>query len=135
MSPTPQIICQEVKGCSKAPCQNGGTCVDGDSGYTCICRNGFTGIECEVTIDYCKQNNIECHNGGICHSISETASTMCRDCNIGFGGKYCNDTVSPCLGKPCQNGECQESSNDKGTSTSVKSFPYSLILIEISENS
>ena len=31
------------------PCNNGGTCKDGVASYTCICANGFTGQDCEIS--------------------------------------------------------------------------------------
>lgn len=39
--------------CSAAPCQNGGTCTNSAdfSTYTCACASGFTGVNCEITID------------------------------------------------------------------------------------
>ena len=34
--------------CKTSPCQNGGTCVDGTNKYTCNCKAGFTGDNCET---------------------------------------------------------------------------------------
>ena len=31
------------------PCQNSGTCTDGDNTYTCACVAGFTGTDCETS--------------------------------------------------------------------------------------
>ena len=33
----------------ESPCNNGGTCKDGIASYTCICPNGFTGQDCEIS--------------------------------------------------------------------------------------
>jgi len=33
--------------CSSSPCQNGGTCQDGCSTYSCTCRQGFIGPNCQ----------------------------------------------------------------------------------------
>ena len=33
--------------CYSEPCQNGGTCENGDDGFTCICPPGWQGETCE----------------------------------------------------------------------------------------
>ena len=33
--------------CSSDPCKNGGTCINGCTGYTCYCRHPFSGPNCE----------------------------------------------------------------------------------------
>jgi len=38
---------EDYDDCAIVPCYNNGTCVDGDDSYTCICPNGFRGIDCE----------------------------------------------------------------------------------------
>jgi len=39
----------DINNCYPDPCQNGGTCVDGDYGYTCNCPAGFTGVNCQTS--------------------------------------------------------------------------------------
>ena len=41
--------------CGTNPCQNGGECVDSGNGvrYTCICKPGYTGDNCETDIGEC----------------------------------------------------------------------------------
>lgn len=37
----------DIDECSSSPCQNDGTCRDHLNGYSCFCRTGFTGRNCE----------------------------------------------------------------------------------------
>lgn len=47
------------------PCKNGATCTNtGQGSYTCSCRPGYTGSNCEVEINECDAN--PCKNGGSC---------------------------------------------------------------------
>ena len=39
----------DIDDCMETPCNNGGTCKDGIASYTCICPNGFTGLDCEIS--------------------------------------------------------------------------------------
>ena len=38
----------DIDDCASAPCQNGGTCVDGINSYTCNCVYGYTGDHCQT---------------------------------------------------------------------------------------
>jgi len=45
--------------CSSQPCRNNATCVKNlinKSGYTCLCRNDFKGLNCEIV--YVKQSTV-----------------------------------------------------------------------------
>ena len=60
------INCQiDIDECEGDPCQNGATCVDGVDMYTCTCRPGYTGHNCEREIDEC-QEFTPCQNGARC---------------------------------------------------------------------
>lgn len=36
--------------CGSNPCQNGGQCLDEDNAYQCLCKEGFSGTNCELGI-------------------------------------------------------------------------------------
>ncbi|XP_003790061.1 multimerin-1 [Otolemur garnettii] len=44
------IYPEEYSGCSRFPCQNGGTCIDGRASFTCACRHPFTGTNCTIKL-------------------------------------------------------------------------------------
>ena len=35
--------------CGSDPCKNGGTCTDRVNSYSCSCKAGFTGVNCETS--------------------------------------------------------------------------------------
>ena len=43
-----EILPADVDECDSSPCQNGGTCVDGINSYTCNCKKGYIGSNCET---------------------------------------------------------------------------------------
>ncbi|XP_072026056.1 uncharacterized protein [Amphiura filiformis] len=49
--------------CISEPCQNGGQCLENDSGFTCKCRRGFTGKFCQTGLSRCGRNHFQCKNG------------------------------------------------------------------------
>ncbi|XP_075679653.1 fat-like cadherin-related tumor suppressor homolog isoform X1 [Dermatophagoides pteronyssinus] len=85
--------------CSISPCQNDGICVtDLDACennqsphcYKCQCRNGFTGINCQLP-NHCSANF--CHNGGVCEETS--IGPKCH-CHTGWHGLYCEQDIDEC---------------------------------------
>ena len=42
---------EEVDLCESQPCHNGGTCTHLSGSYECVCAEGFTGTNCDVTAD------------------------------------------------------------------------------------
>lgn len=95
-------------------CVNGGTCIQGPSGYMCVCPPG----------DYDEKNNCQrftscdqspCKNAGICHQVSPFAtgpgSYKCT-CPPGFQGANCQVNVDDCQGVSCYNGgSCRDGRN------------------------
>ena len=47
----PLIQCHfpDIDDCIENPCNNGGTCKDGIASYDCVCPEGFTGTDCEIS--------------------------------------------------------------------------------------
>ncbi|XP_065061722.1 MAM and LDL-receptor class A domain-containing protein 1-like isoform X22 [Rhopilema esculentum] len=93
------ITFSAVDPCASNPCQNGGSCSNSGGSYMCVCPSGFTGLNCETTVNACASN--PCQNGGSCYSSG--GSYMCV-CPSGFTGLNCETTVDACASNPCQNG-------------------------------
>lgn len=72
--------------CITKPCANGGSCINLNNDYRCVCRAGFTGKDCSVDIDECLPE--PCKNGGTC--VNRVNSYHCV-CPSGFRGGQCTD--------------------------------------------
>ncbi|ELU05207.1 hypothetical protein CAPTEDRAFT_227166 [Capitella teleta] len=89
----------EIHECLSLPCLNGGSCIELEPGYSCICAQGFLGDLCESNIDECQSN--PCLNNSTC--IDGVDEFFC-DCINGFEGVSCDKEVNDCIGQPCLNG-------------------------------
>lgn len=71
-----QFCTEDVNECDLMPnsCQNGGTCLNTQGGYNCVCVNGWTGDDCSENIDDCA--DAACHAGATCHD--RVASFLCE---------------------------------------------------------
>ncbi|KAG5871345.1 hypothetical protein JTB14_008042 [Gonioctena quinquepunctata] len=97
-------LCEEdINECESNPCQNNGTCLDAQNGYTCNCLPGYSGIYCEIDIAVCNATNeTRCLNGGMCQEgPGETFTCLCQS---GWNGFLCEIEIDECASAPCQNG-------------------------------
>ncbi len=72
----PSVNCD--RGCASNPCGVRGTCVWANSGYKCVCVNGYTGSTCQTDIDECASQ--PCPNGATC--VDRVAGYTCQ---TGYG--------------------------------------------------
>uniref|UniRef100_A0A6Q2X482 Notch receptor 2 n=1 Tax=Esox lucius TaxID=8010 RepID=A0A6Q2X482_ESOLU len=102
-------FCQyEQNECDSQPCKNGGTCTD-ETTWSCRCLDGWTGLYCDVPDmscrDYAARKGIGvenvCKNSGRCVNVGKAHQCQCQ---LGYTGSYCEETVDECLSNPCQNG-------------------------------
>ncbi|XP_052094473.1 protein crumbs-like isoform X1 [Mytilus californianus] len=88
-------------------CKNGGTCVVGDTTYSCICPPGFTGPRCRVNIDECESSPCQ-YNGTCVDGINGYTCT----CIPGITGPNCEIDIDECASTPCENkGQCHDKIN------------------------
>ena len=68
--------------CDANPCQNGGTCLNTDDRFDCICHDGFYGETCS----FVKCDINPCDNGGLCYT---DAIVYRCECPEGYSGAFC----------------------------------------------
>ena len=93
-SPTGSGQCTDINDCATNPCDNGGTCTDGENSYTCACVAGYSGKNCTTNINECSPD--PCQNGATC--VDGVNSYTCI-CTTGYSGETCNNHT--CEGFVC----------------------------------
>ncbi|KAK1801162.1 hypothetical protein P4O66_022669 [Electrophorus voltai] len=96
---TGQLCTDDVDECRLQPntCQNGGTCSNTVGGYSCVCVNGWSGLDCSENIDDCALH--PCLTG-VCQD--RVASFFCS-CPFGKTGLLCH-VDDACISNPCRAG-------------------------------
>lgn len=86
--------------CKSNPCVNGGTCINVDDYFTCVCPESFEGDRCQFSTN----NNCSpspCYNGGKC--VNGKNWFLC-ECTAGFTGPDCRININECASSPCPSG-------------------------------
>ncbi|XP_077579023.1 uncharacterized protein LOC144200652 isoform X2 [Stigmatopora nigra] len=95
---------QDLNYCTNhKPCQNGASCTNtGQGSYTCACRPGFSGKDCQAEDKAC--DSAPCRNGGRCQ---DSPSGYVCTCPPGFSGPDCAAGAAgaalTCADRPCFN--------------------------------
>ncbi|XP_077468446.1 delta-like protein C isoform X2 [Stigmatopora argus] len=92
---------QDLNYCTNhKPCQNGASCTNtGQGSYTCACRPGFSGKDCQTEDKAC--DSAPCRNGGRCQ---DSPSGYVCTCPLGFSGPDCAAGAAlTCADRPCFN--------------------------------
>uniref|UniRef100_A0A8B9JWS5 Delta-like protein n=2 Tax=Astyanax mexicanus TaxID=7994 RepID=A0A8B9JWS5_ASTMX len=94
---------QDLNFCTNhKPCKNDATCTNtGQGSYTCTCKPGFTGKDCEIVNVSSECDSNPCKNGGSCNDMLNDYSCTCPQ---GFYGKNCEISAMTCAERPCFNG-------------------------------
>uniref|UniRef100_A0A4W5RPP4 Cadherin EGF LAG seven-pass G-type receptor 3 n=1 Tax=Hucho hucho TaxID=62062 RepID=A0A4W5RPP4_9TELE len=82
----------EINLCYSNPCLNGGVCARREGGYTCICREDYTGEQCEWDRRQGRCVPGVCRNGGTCRELSG-GGFRCECPAGGYERPYCAVTA------------------------------------------
>lgn len=75
---------------------------DSESGYKCVCLQGFEGTHCEHKTLTCAET--PCFHGGKCRERDNGHSYEC-ECPAGYTGLNCEKKVDKCTSLQCANGK------------------------------
>ncbi|KAL9961552.1 hypothetical protein ACROYT_G030511 [Oculina patagonica] len=84
--------------CESNPCKNGGQCVDKGSTYGCLCKEGFSGTNCELGTSLTNPCNPNpCQNGGQCTAVDSKPVCSCPE---QYEGEFCEKPKGGGTGVP-----------------------------------
>ncbi|XP_065070644.1 fibropellin-1-like isoform X2 [Rhopilema esculentum] len=120
--------CLDIDECESSPCQNGGTCSNDINKYTCTCKAGFEGTNCQTDINECASS--PCQNGGTCvDGVNQYSCT----CAAGYEETLCQTDTNECASSPCQNGGTCVDGVNKYTCTCPAGYGGALCQTNINE--
>uniref|UniRef100_A0A674E221 Delta-like protein n=1 Tax=Salmo trutta TaxID=8032 RepID=A0A674E221_SALTR len=101
--PLPKCVCPHVftklsLNCASNPCAQGGTCIDMENGFECLCLPQWAGKTCQIDANECMGK--PCLNAYSCKNL--IGGYHCA-CFRGWAGQNCDINVNSCHGQ-CQNG-------------------------------
>lgn len=62
--------------CDPNPCKNNAKCNDYVNSYSCTCKPGFSGTNCETNDEDCTESS--CMNGGTCIDGVNNYTCLCQ---------------------------------------------------------
>ncbi|XP_029467630.1 LOW QUALITY PROTEIN: protein crumbs homolog 2 [Rhinatrema bivittatum] len=93
-----QLGCNGADVCSVSPCLNNGVCQDLFNSFSCACKAGWEGPQCEANINDCESS--PCVHG----NCTDLVATYQCTCYSGYTGRNCNTNVDDCQQHQCLNG-------------------------------
>ncbi|NWH64300.1 FBLN7 protein, partial [Geococcyx californianus] len=98
-----QPFCRSIDDCSSNPCANGGTCMDGNQSYTCLCPRGWSGPSCQSPIYACR-----CPDWVTLSNASFSRQPRCAEGHLGSRRCSCDTGFQMQAGGLCHDvDECQ----------------------------
>ncbi|XP_061428646.1 coagulation factor VII-like isoform X1 [Lethenteron reissneri] len=95
--------------CASSPC-HAGTCKDALNSYSCVCPDGYQGVNCEINTRTCGYRNGGCEH--FCSERGNNASVRCG-CAEGYA-LMDNGTCSPQVEFPCGRRQRQKEAKHRG---------------------
>uniref|UniRef100_A0A3B3VLV2 Protein jagged-2-like n=1 Tax=Poecilia latipinna TaxID=48699 RepID=A0A3B3VLV2_9TELE len=93
------VYISDTDECASAPCAHGGTCIDMENGFECLCPVQWTGKTCQIDINEC--GGKPCLNAYSCKNM--IGGYHCA-CFRGWVGHNCHISQNHCSSSPCRNG-------------------------------
>ena len=108
------LQCQdEVGDCDINSCPDRAMCKDnpGIGEFECLCRAGYTGPGCNITLNPCVEKGNPCNNSATCVPL-EQGRFKC-ECQPGWEGRLCEINTDDCAELPCLiDANCTDLVND-----------------------
>jgi len=93
-------VASKCNPCLSSPCKYDAVCRQDDAEvYSCECKPGFKGRDCDLPIDPCILK--PCKNDARCHALNEKVFQC--SCKPGFRGDLCELNVDDCESVSCPN--------------------------------
>nr|AZA15238.1 fibropellin-1 [Anisakis pegreffii] len=87
---------------STTPKCNYGSCKITNKKASCVCSEGFDGMDCSTPVEHCRSN--PCQHGGTCY---DTFNGPFCSCPSDYEGDFCEQAISPCMNDTCvEGGHC-----------------------------
>ncbi|VDK45152.1 unnamed protein product [Anisakis simplex] len=87
---------------STTPKCNYGSCKITNKKASCVCSEGFDGMDCSTPVEHCRSN--PCQHGGTCY---DTFNGPFCSCPSDYEGDFCEQAISPCMNDTCvEEGHC-----------------------------
>lgn len=101
--------------CMTEPCMRHGTCINGDTTYSCDCSPRYAGKNCEMDMgNPCDRSPSVCKNGARC--VEDAMGYFTCVCQPGFTGRRCEEELQMyplCGSNVCLNGGTCQIHQDK----------------------
>ncbi|KAG9336604.1 hypothetical protein JZ751_002951 [Albula glossodonta] len=88
--------------CASNPCDKGGTCIDRENGFECLCPPQWAGKTCQIDANECMGN--PCLNAYSCKNF--IGGYLCY-CIQGWVGQNCDISIYACHGQCLNGGTCK----------------------------